>query len=99
MPMNSKVIVTNWVHQEVRDYLSRHCTLVANMDRDTRFTRDRIVTEGADASAILAFMPALAEADAHAKREAREAGIKHDGNFHELQSSNETSVVTRLLQL
>lgn len=55
--MNSKVIVTNWVHQEVRDYLSRHCTLVANMDRDTPFTRDRIVTEGADASAILAFMP------------------------------------------
>lgn len=55
--MNNKVIVTNWVHQEVRDYLARHCTLVANMDRDTPFTRERIMQEGANASALLAFMP------------------------------------------
>lgn len=52
-----KVVITNWVHENVRDYLSQHCTVVANGDRSRPFTREHVIASAPDAVAILAFMP------------------------------------------
>lgn len=52
-----KVVITNWVHDDVRDYLSQHCTVVANGDRSRPFTRQHVIASAPDAAAMLAFMP------------------------------------------
>jgi phosphonate dehydrogenase len=55
--MKPKAVVTNRIHDEVLDHLSRHCTVIANSDRERPFTRQDILAAGADTQAILAFMP------------------------------------------
>jgi hypothetical protein len=37
--MKPKAVVTNRIHDEVLDHLSRHCTVIANSDRERPFTR------------------------------------------------------------
>lgn len=55
--MKPKAVVTNRIHDDVLDYLSQHCTVVANRDRERPFTRQDILAAGTDTQAILAFMP------------------------------------------
>lgn len=55
--MKPKAVVTNRIHEDVLDYLSQHCTVIANSDRERPFTRQDILAAGADTQAILAFMP------------------------------------------
>lgn len=51
-----KIIVTNWVHDDVRDYLNGFADVIANQDRTTPWTAADIVERGAGAEALLAFM-------------------------------------------
>ena len=55
--MRPKTVITNWVHGDVIEALAPHCAVVANHDRDRSMSRGDIVARGADADAILAFMP------------------------------------------
>jgi phosphonate dehydrogenase len=50
------VVVTNWVHQEVLDRLSRHCRVIANADREP-WPADILRKHVASADALIAFMP------------------------------------------
>lgn len=53
--MQPIVVVTNWVHPEVLEYLARHSRVVANESREP-WNRERIVEACAGAKALLAFM-------------------------------------------
>jgi len=55
--VSPKILVTNWVHPEVVDYLGNHCEVVANRSREEPFTREQILEKGKDAVGIIAFMP------------------------------------------
>lgn len=82
-------LVVRWVDRLGRNYedvkqviegFNRKGVTVCTVINAMRFEPDyklKDPTLKASRDAILAFMAALAEADAHAKREAREAGIKH----------------------
>lgn len=50
-----KVVVTNWVHAEVLDLLSRHCKVEANATREP-WTREDLLARTADADALITFM-------------------------------------------
>jgi len=54
--MDPKVVVTNWIHDEVKDYLSQHATLVVNETKEP-WSRDQIIQACAEADALMAFMP------------------------------------------
>lgn len=53
--MRKKIVVTNLVHGEVLDFLSKHATLEVNADREP-WPNDEVARRTADADAILAFM-------------------------------------------
>lgn len=55
--MRTKVLITNWVHPEVIDYLAERCEVIANRNREEPFSRKQIVEKGQDAFGIVAFMP------------------------------------------
>ena len=55
--MPPKVLITNWVHPEIVDFLEQHFTVVYNRSREEPFTRDQILQKGHDAIGIVAFMP------------------------------------------
>jgi phosphonate dehydrogenase len=54
--MKPKVVITHWVHQEVIDYLSVNCEVIANTSRDT-LPREEILKRSQDADALMVFMP------------------------------------------
>lgn len=51
----AKVVVTNWVHPEVTDYLSTHLEVDANSSREP-WSHDALLARATDADALLAFM-------------------------------------------
>ncbi len=54
--MKPKVVITNWVHDDVIDFLSGACEVVPNKTRDV-LSREEVVTRSKDAQAIMVFMP------------------------------------------
>lgn len=54
--MKPKIVIANWVHLEVRDYLERHGTVLANVTRDP-WPRRELIEHCRDAEALVAFMP------------------------------------------
>ena len=57
-----KVVITQWVHQEVVDYLSPHCELTLNMTRQT-LARAEVIQRTRDAQAIMVFMSDAVDED------------------------------------
>lgn len=55
--MPPKVLITNWVHPEIVDFLEQHFTVVCNRSREEPFAREQILEKGQDAVGIVAFMP------------------------------------------
>ena len=55
--MPPKVLITNWVHPEIVDFLEQYFTVVCNRSREEPFTREQILEKGRDAVGIVAFMP------------------------------------------
>ena len=55
--MSPKVLITNWVHPEVVEFLEGDCDVVANRNREAPLTRDQILEKGQDALGMIAFMP------------------------------------------
>src|SRR5262249_15212670 len=55
MPAAAKIIVTNWVHDDVLDLLRPHGAVVANATR-VPWPRETVLRHAADADAVLAFM-------------------------------------------
>lgn len=53
--MRPTVVVTNWVHREVLDYLSPYACVIANESRDP-WSRKRLIETCSGATALLAFM-------------------------------------------
>ncbi len=53
--MPPKVVVANWVHEEVVDYLAAHCEVVANPEREP-FSREALLSCVQDADGLIAFM-------------------------------------------
>lgn len=51
-----KIVITNKVHDEIFDRLSRHAEVVVNESQEP-WPRDRLLRELADATAMMAFMP------------------------------------------
>lgn len=51
----AKVVVTNWVHPEITDYLSKHFEVNVNPSREP-WSNDGLLARAADAHALLAFM-------------------------------------------
>lgn len=80
-----KVIVTNWVHDEVRRYLESFAEIEANMDRTTPWSADEIAERGADAEAMLAFMTDSVDAALLARLPALKmisCAVRGYDNFH-----------------
>ncbi len=53
--MLPKVVVTNWVHPQVLEFLESRCTVMANPDREP-WSQDELLRRAKDATALLAFM-------------------------------------------
>lgn len=53
--MAPKVVISNWVHQEVIDFLAGHCEVEANKTREPLCYAD-LVERSQDAEALMAFM-------------------------------------------
>ena len=53
--MPPKVLVANWVDEEVIDYLGTHCEVVANRDLEP-FSREELLSRARNADALIAFM-------------------------------------------
>ena len=51
----AKIVVTNWVHDDVHKLLQPHGSVVANLTR-TPWPREAVLRHAADADAVLAFM-------------------------------------------
>ena len=54
--MPPKVVITNWVHPEVIDFLKPHCTLTANPSREP-WSQQQVLERVEDAVALMTFMP------------------------------------------
>lgn len=54
--MKPKVVITNWIHREVIDFLSETCEVIANTTR-VPLVREEILMRAQDAQAIMVFMP------------------------------------------
>ena len=54
--MLPKVVISNWVHQEVLDFLAPHCRLQANKSREP-WSREALLGHAGAARAMMAFMP------------------------------------------
>lgn len=54
--MRKTVVVSNWVHREILDYLSAYADVIANDTREP-WPRDRLIDECSRATALMAFMP------------------------------------------
>lgn len=54
-PLPPKVVVTNWVHPEVLELLSRHAVVEPNLTR-VPWSRERVIEACADATVLMAFM-------------------------------------------
>src|ERR1043165_146089 len=54
-PAVAKIVVTNWVHDDVHELLRPHGSVVANMTR-TPWPREVVLRHAVDADAVLAFM-------------------------------------------
>ena len=54
--MSLKIVVANWVHPDVLQYLRQHGEVVANPEREP-WSRDTLLGHCRDAAALIAFMP------------------------------------------
>lgn len=54
--MESKVVITHWVHPEVIELLSDRATVIANQTKNT-LPRTEIIRRARDAEALMVFMP------------------------------------------
>lgn len=54
--MKPKVVITNWIHQEVIDFLRKTCDVIANTTH-VPLSREEIIMRAQDAQAIMVFMP------------------------------------------
>lgn len=61
--MTNTVLLTNWVHPQITDFLQNHCEVIANPDRTSPLTREQIIEKGQNAKAMMAFMPDMVDAD------------------------------------
>lgn len=61
--MKPSVVVSNWVHPQVIDYLEQHFRVVANRNREQPLSREEIVARGGEAAGLLAFMTDWVDAD------------------------------------
>jgi phosphonate dehydrogenase len=57
-----KVVITNWVHPEVLEYLAPSCELIINSSKQA-LSRQEILERARDAEALMVFMPDSIDAD------------------------------------
>lgn len=60
--MRAKVVVANWIHPEVLEYLRQHGDVISNPDREP-LTRVALIEHCKDADALIAFMPEAIDED------------------------------------
>lgn len=60
--MRPRIVVANWVHPEVLDYLGQHGEVIANTEREP-WPRPVLVGKCRDAEALVAFMPESVDDD------------------------------------
>lgn len=51
-----KIVITNWIHDDILAEIEKFAICIANRDRTTPWSRDDILERGADADGLLAFM-------------------------------------------
>ncbi|MFQ5937937.1 MAG: phosphonate dehydrogenase, partial [Acidiferrobacterales bacterium] len=54
--MRPKVVITNWIHPEVMEFLQPHCVVVANSTREP-WSQETIIEHAKDAVGLMTFMP------------------------------------------
>jgi phosphonate dehydrogenase len=60
--MKPKVVITQWVHSEIIEFLSKSCEVVPNSSR-AKLAKEEILRRAGDASALMAFMPDCVDGD------------------------------------
>ena len=51
-----KIVITNWIHDDILAEIEKFATCIANRDRTTPWSREDILERGRDADGLLAFM-------------------------------------------
>ncbi|MDH6055908.1 phosphonate dehydrogenase [Umezakia ovalisporum] len=54
--MKPTVVITNWVHPEVIEFLEPHCEVIANANQES-LSREEILQRAKNAQALMVFMP------------------------------------------